>query len=115
MNKTLNEVRLIGTISKAIVLKQGQYGAYGAFQLSVPEIVKTNNANGDTREEPNFLRCVASGKLAEALLNFGVVGSRIYVSGKIICRSYDDKDGKKQYITEIKCNDVIFLSRPQTG
>ncbi len=33
----------------------------------------------------------------------------MYVEGRLQTRSYDDKDGKKQYMTEVVADDVILL------
>jgi single-strand DNA-binding protein len=33
----------------------------------------------------------------------------VYVEGRLQTRSYDDKDGKKQYRTEVVAEDVILL------
>ncbi len=36
-------------------------------------------------------------------------GKQVYVEGRLQTRSYDDKDGKKQYMTEVVAEDVILL------
>ncbi len=36
-------------------------------------------------------------------------GKQVYVEGRIQTRSYDDKDGKKVYSTEVVADDVILL------
>jgi single-strand DNA-binding protein len=38
-----------------------------------------------------------------------VKGKQVYVEGRLHTRSYDDKDGKKQYFTEVVAEDVILL------
>lgn len=40
-------------------------------------------------------------------------GSMCYIEGRLQTRSWDDKDGKKQYITEVVAKDVVFLSRKE--
>ena len=39
-------------------------------------------------------------------------GKLVYVEGRLQTRSYDDKDGKKQYFTEVvvNSNDIVLLS-----
>jgi single-strand DNA-binding protein len=46
-----------------------------------------------------------SEKLAEYLQK----GKQIYVEGRLQTRSYDDKDGKKVYATEVVADEVILL------
>ena len=42
-------------------------------------------------------------------------GDRLYVEGRIRYRSYDDKQGRRQYITEIYVDNMEMLStRPAT-
>lgn len=36
-------------------------------------------------------------------------GKQVYVEGRLQTRSYDDKDGKKVYTTEVVAEDVILL------
>ena len=36
-------------------------------------------------------------------------GKQVYVEGRLSSRSYEDKDGKKQYYTEVVADDVILL------
>lgn len=38
-------------------------------------------------------------------------GSQMAISGRIQTRSYDDKEGKKRYITEVVAQEVSFLSK----
>ena len=40
-------------------------------------------------------------------------GKEICVEGKIIYRSYDDKDGNKRFITEIRVDEVVLLGTRQ--
>ncbi len=40
-------------------------------------------------------------------------GSTIYLERKIKIRSYDDKDGRKRYVTEIIADSFIMLDKPE--
>lgn len=51
--------------------------------------------------EADFLPCVVFGKGAEFVKNYLRKGTKMAVEGRIQTRSYDDKDGKKVYVTEI--------------
>ena len=46
-----------------------------------------------------------SEKLGEYLTR----GKQVYVEGRLQTRSYDDKDGKKVYATEVVADDVVLL------
>jgi single-strand DNA-binding protein len=45
----------------------------------------------------------------ENLANYLTKGKQVYVEGRLQTRSYDDKDGKKQYMTEVVAEEVILL------
>ena len=62
---------------------------------------------GEWKEETDWVNVVLwrSEKLGEYLTR----GKQVYVEGRIQTRSYDDKDGKKQYFTEVVADDVILL------
>ena len=36
-------------------------------------------------------------------------GKEIAVEGKVVYRTYDDKDGVKRYITEIRVEELVLL------
>jgi single-strand DNA-binding protein len=46
---------------------------------------------------------------AENLANYLTKGTQVYVEGRLQTRSYDDKDGKKVYRTEVVSEQVILL------
>jgi len=47
----------------------------------------------------------------ENLANYLVKGKQVYVEGRLRTHSYDDKDGKKVYATEVVADDVLLLGR----
>lgn len=38
-------------------------------------------------------------------------GQEIAIEGKLTNRSWDDKDGKKHYITEVLCNELLMFGK----
>jgi single-strand DNA-binding protein len=36
-------------------------------------------------------------------------GSEVAIEGKLVSRSYNDKEGVKKYVTEIHVNEVLLL------
>jgi single-strand DNA-binding protein len=54
---------------------------------------------------------VAWGKQAEIIESYVKKGSEIAIEGKLTNRSWDDKNGEKQYITEIIVNEVLLLDK----
>lgn len=64
--------------------------------------------NGVKQESADFHNVVAFGKQAELVHQYCKKGSPIFVDGRIQTRSWDDKEGKKQYRTEIIIENFQF-------
>jgi single-strand DNA-binding protein len=45
----------------------------------------------------------------EALSQYLTKGTRVYVEGRLQTRNYDDRDGRKVYVTEVIADQVILL------
>lgn len=68
--------------------------------------------NASTKQrEADFISVVIWGKQAENTASYMSKGSQMAISGRIQTRSYDDKEGKKRYITEVVAQEVSFLSK----
>ncbi|MGE5486976.1 MAG: single-stranded DNA-binding protein, partial [bacterium] len=63
---------------------------------------------GEWKEETDWHRVVLW--RSENLANYLTKGTQVYVEGRLQTRSYDDKDGKKVYTTEVVAENVILLS-----
>lgn len=96
----INNVVLTGRLTKDIELRRTTSGkTCTSFTLAV-------NRN---KQETDFINCVAWDKLAELLERYTHKGSQIGVEGRIQTRNYDDRNGKKVYITEVLVNSISFL------
>ena len=62
---------------------------------------------GEERQA-DFIQIVAWGKLAEFCSNYFKKGQQVGVIGRIQTRNYDDKDGKKVYVTEVIAEEAYF-------
>jgi single-strand DNA-binding protein len=72
------------------------------------------NANGDKVTETTWHNLIAWGKVAELAEKFLHKGSEVIIEGKLINRSYTDKDGNKKYISEVQVNELLLLnSKPE--
>ena len=102
----MNQVILIGRLTKDPEIKATQSGKeVCSFTLAVDR--KFKNANGD--READFISCVAWEQRAKLLGQYFQKGSRIGIVGNIQTRSYDDKDGKKVYVTEVIVDQIEFV------
>ncbi len=101
----MNQVELIGRLTRDIELRRTQSGtAVGSFTLAVNRDFKTQDGI-----DADFISCVVWNKQAENVERYCGKGSQVGVVGRVQTRTYDDKDGKKVYVTEVVCNNVQFL------
>jgi len=108
MNRMRNQVQLIGRLGAKADVKHFESGKTKAsFSLATKEIFKNNK--GEKVEETTWHNVVAWGQPAEVIEKYTDKGSEIAVGGKLVNRSYDDKDGQKKYITEVQIDEVVLL------
>lgn len=108
----MNNVNLIGRLTKAVDLRYTQNGvAYGSFTIAVNRRFK--NQNGE--READFINCVIWKKGAENLANFTQKGSLIGVSGAIQTRNYENQQGQRVYVTEVLVENFDLLESRKTA
>lgn len=71
--------------------------------------VNRTYTNEEGKREADFINCVVWDKQAENLAMYQKKGNQIAVEGRIQTRNYDDKDGKKVYVTEVLANNISYL------
>lgn len=102
MNKVILVARLCGDPELKFI--QGSGKAVTKFTVAVDRFKKG---------EADFIRCVAFDKTAETIANYLVKGSQIALEGKIQTGSYDDKDGKKVYTTDVIVERFDFCGKSE--
>ena len=103
-----NKVQLIGFLGNAPEIKTVENGNKLA-RFSVATNEKYQNAKGEKVEETTWHNLVAWGKLADLAEKFLHKGTEVVIEGKIINRSYDDKDGHKKYVSEVQVSELLLL------
>ena len=110
MNALRNSVRLIGHLGEDPKVKKFEGGKTVAnFSIATNEIYR--DSKGEKQSETPWHRLVAWGKQAEIIESYVKKGSEIAIEGKLTNRSWDDKNGEKQYMTEILVNEVLLLDK----
>lgn len=110
MNTLKNKVQLIGNLGNNPEVKDLKNGKKMAkFSLATNETYK-NNA-GEKVTETQWHNIVIWGKTAEVAERFLQKGSEVAVEGKLVNRSYNDKDGIKRNVTEIEVRDMLLLGK----
>ena len=102
----MNKVCLIGRITKDPEIRYTANDiAVATFSLAVNRTFK----NADGEYEADFINCVAFRNSAELLSKYVYKGDQLGIEGHIQTRNYDDKDGKKVYVTEVLVDSLDFL------
>jgi single-strand DNA-binding protein len=74
-----------------------------------------DKATGERKEMTEWVRVTFYGKLAEIAGQYLRKGSQVYIEGSLRTRKWQDKDGKDQYTTEIRANEMKMLGSRQGG
>ncbi len=103
-----NKVQLIGNLGGKPEVKNLESGKKVAT-LSLATSESYRNATGEKITETQWHRLVAWGKVAEIAEKYLDKGKEIAIEGKLVNRSYTDKDGNKKYITEVQVSELLML------
>lgn len=110
MNTLRNKVQLIGNLGMDPEMKEIKNGRKMAkFSLATNETYR--NSSGEKVSETQWHNLVAWGRNAEVIEKFLKKGSEVAISGKLVHRNYDDKDGNKKYFTEVEVKDILLLGK----
>ncbi len=110
MSRSVNKVILIGNVGKDPVIRYTAGGtAIATFPLATSEVWK--DKDGNLKERTDWHNIVAWQRLAEIIQELVKKGTRLYIEGKLRSRSYEDREGKKRYITEIIAENMLILER----
>ena len=107
MARSVNKVILVGNLGRDAETKFTPSGA-SVSKFSVATTRKwKDQQSSEWKEETNWTNVVVWRQ--ENLANYLTKGKQVYVEGRLSTRSYDDKDGKKVYTTEVVADEVILL------
>lgn len=103
---SLNRVILIGRLTRDPELKYTPGGvATTQFTLAVDRPFQKEGG----QREADFIPVVTWRQLAETCANYLKKGRLTAIEGRIQVRSYDNKEGKRVYVTEVIADNVRFL------
>ena len=112
MNTLRNRVQLIGHLGqepKLVTFDSGKKKM--TVSIATNEVFR--NAKGEKVTDTQWHNVVAWGKTAENISKYMKKGAEVALSGKLVHRSYDDKEGTKRYITEVVVSDYMFLDKSE--
>lgn len=103
-----NKVQLIGHLGAKPEIKNTESGKkVASFTMATNEVYR--NAQGEKVTETQWHRLVAWGKIADRVEKYLDKGKEVAIEGKLLNRSYTDKDGTKKYVSEILVNEILLI------
>ncbi len=101
MAGSVNKVILIGNLGKDPEVRTMQNGNKVAnLSLATSENWR-DKATGERKEKTEWHRVVIFGNLADIAEKYLKKGSKVYVSGSLQTRKWQNKEGQDQYSTEV--------------
>jgi len=109
----INKVILIGNLGADPEVRYTQNGtAVTNFRLATTEKFKQND---EWKEQTEWHRVVAFGRLGEICGEYLSKGSKVYIEGRLQTRKWEDRDGNARYTTEIVAREMKMLSARGAG
>ena len=105
----MNKVILIGRLTKDVETRYSGEMTIARYTLAVDRKFKKEG-----EKTADFISCVAFGKSGDFAEKYLKKGMKIAVTGRIQTGSYDDKDGKKVYTTDIVVEEHEFCESKGT-
>ncbi|MCA9810717.1 MAG: single-stranded DNA-binding protein, partial [Candidatus Dadabacteria bacterium] len=104
----VNKVILIGNLGRDPEIRYTTGGqAVANFTVATTESYKTKS--GERQEATEWHRVVAWGRLAEICGEYLNKGKMVYIEGTLRTRSWEDKEGKTRWTTEIMAREMQML------
>lgn len=103
----INKVILLGRLGQDPTSKAFDDGG-SVTNFSIATSRKWKGKDGEEKEEVEWVKCSAFGKLGEVCGKYLVKGKQVYLEGRLRTRTWD-KDGESRYSTEVVVEKVEFL------
>lgn len=102
----MNKIILMGRLTRD---PEVRYTTTGRAVCQFALAVNRPFTNQDGQREADFINIIIWGKSAEIAGNSLSKGQRVLIEGRLQIRSYDGKDNKKHYVTEVITNSFEFI------
>ena len=110
----MNKVILMGRLTRD---PEVRYSTSGDSQLAIARytLAVDRRFKRDGEQTADFIRCVAFGRSGEFAEKYFHQGTKIVAEGRIQTGSYQDKDGKTVYTTEVVVENQEFAESKATS
>lgn len=112
MKNFVNQVQLVGRLGHDPEMLTFATGSH-LVKLRVATNESYRDKEGKFNDITEWHTVSAWGKLAERMVSL-TKGQQVLISGKLENRSWEDKDGRKRRITQVKANGFKLLSKTES-
>ena len=106
---SMNKILIIGNLGGDPEMRYLPSGdPVTSFSVATSRRYRTRD--GEQREETEWFRVSAWGRLAEVTNQYLSRGSRVYVEGRLRSRTYQTQNGETRVSLDINAQDIQFLS-----
>ena len=109
MQTLTNKVQLIGYLGMDPEIKSFENGKM--MRVSIATDDSYTDKNGQRVQDTQWHTLIGWNNMADLGEKLLKKGKQIAVEGKLVNRSYDDKDGNKRYTTEIRVDRFLLLGK----
>lgn len=103
----MNRVIISGRWTKDNEIRYNQAGT-AILSNTIASNRKVKNKDG--KYDSDFINVVLFNQSAKFAADYSNKGDMVLIEGRLQSRSYDDKDGKKVYVTEILADSIELLN-----
>ena len=108
---TMNKMMVIGNLGGDPEMRYTPSGQ-AVTSFSVATNYKYTTADGESRDETEWFRVSAWGRLAETCNQYLTKGRKVFVEGRLKSRTYETRDGQTRFSNDIFATDVKFIDTP---
>lgn len=108
----LNEVRLIGRLTRDPILKSTSSG-YQICNFGLATGRRYKDQDNRIKEETTFVEISCFGKMAENLSKYMRKGRLIYIGGRLKLDSWDDQNGQRHSRLSVIAENIQYLEKAE--
>jgi single-strand DNA-binding protein len=112
-SRTVNKVILVGRLGKDAESKFTPSGTSVATFSIATNWRQKDQQTGEWKEHTDWHNIVLW--RAENVAPYLTKGTQVYVEGRLQTRNYENKEGRKVYVTEVVADELILLGGRQGG
>jgi len=112
-SRSVNKVILIGRLGKDAESKFTQSGTSVATFSIATSWRQKDQQTGEWKEHTDWHNIVFW--RAENVAPYLIKGTQVYIEGRLQTRNYENKEGRKVYVTEVVAEELILLGGRQGG